>query len=73
VPATPLDDEFAGTLFDKAILAEKSETVTVLTEALEDGLRRTNNLSVIATLEAIGSSDIFLLLSAMIYSEKIKI
>jgi hypothetical protein len=68
VPATPFEEEVAGALLEMTILAEKSATVTVLTEALAAGLRRTNTLSVIATLDAVGTSDIFLLLSAIIYS-----
>jgi hypothetical protein len=68
VPAIPLEVELAGTEFDKVILADTVEKFTVLTEAFPEGSRRTKILSVLATLEAVGSSDTFLLLSAIIYT-----
>ena len=48
------------------MLADKSEKGIVLTDALLAGLRRTNILSVLATLEVVGSSETFLLLSAIL-------
>jgi hypothetical protein len=68
VPAIPLELELAGTEFDIKTLAEKLAIVTVLTEALLEGLRRTKILSVDATLEAVGNSDTFFELSAIIFS-----
>jgi hypothetical protein len=68
VPGIPLEEELAGTEFETIILAEKSLIVTVLTEALLAGLRRTKTLSVLATLEAVGNSDTFFALSAMDFS-----
>jgi len=55
VPATPLEEALAGTLFDMTRLAEKTPISTVLTDALPDGLRRTKTLSVDATFEAVGT------------------
>ena len=66
MPAIPFEVEFAGALFDTIILADKSESVTVLTDAFDEGLRSTNTRSVLATFAAVGSSDTFLLLSAII-------
>jgi hypothetical protein len=66
VPTIPFEVEFAGALFDTIILADKSESVTVLTDAFDEGLRSTNTRSVLATFAAVGSSDTFLLLSAII-------
>jgi hypothetical protein len=68
VPGIPLEEELAGTELETTILAEKSLIVTVLTEGLTAGLRRTKTLSVLATLEAVGSSDTFFALSAMDFS-----
>jgi hypothetical protein len=67
VPAIPLELEFAGTLFEIVIFAETAEKATVLVDALPEGSRRTKTLSVLATLEACGISDNFLLLSVIIY------
>ena len=58
--------EFAGALFDNTIFANSTEALTVLTDAFEEGLRSTNTRSVLATFAAVGSSDTFLLLSAII-------
>ena len=48
------------------MLADKSEKGIVHTDALLAGLRSTNILSVLATLEVVGSSETFLLLSAIL-------
>jgi hypothetical protein len=65
VPATPLEAEFAGAVFEKTKLAEIVDKAAVLTDGLPAGSRRTKILSVLAVLAAIGSSDTFLLLSAI--------
>ena len=67
VPGIPFEDELTGTVFDMTMLAQRSLNVIVLAEALDDGLRNTNILSVAATFAAIASSEIFLLFSAMIH------
>lgn len=68
VPANPFDDAVVGAVFETIKLADNVENGTVLTDALLAGLRSTNILSVLATLAAVGSSDIFLLLSAICIS-----
>jgi hypothetical protein len=68
VPATPLEDELAGTVFEMTRLAAKIPTLTVLTEAFPEGSRRTKTLSVEATLAAVANCETFLLLSVIIYS-----
>lgn len=65
VPARPVEEEFAGTVFDITRLAAKMLRLTVRTDALPDGFRRTKTLSVAETFEAVGSSETFLLLSAI--------
>jgi hypothetical protein len=64
-PAIPFEEGVAGIVFDMTIFAQNAPNGTVLTEAADDGLRKTITLSVTATLAAVANSETFLLLSAI--------
>jgi hypothetical protein len=68
VPGIPLDVELAGTALEIVKFAAKISTLTVRTDGVPDGSLRTTILSVADTLAAVGNCEIFLELSATIYS-----